>query len=78
MNNWALRVLVLLAAFAFPVSAQTVIPVGVFPNITHPQGMAGKANGWVRAIYGKSRAGLFGWTTHSHKKNGEGVVYHVK
>src|SRR3979490_3086722 len=27
-------------------SAQTVIHVGAFPNITHSQAMVGKANGW--------------------------------
>ena len=39
----ALTVAVLLAP---RVRAQTVIRVGAFPNITHPQAMVGKANGW--------------------------------
>jgi NitT/TauT family transport system substrate-binding protein len=42
---------VLLAAFfvsffVITTSAQTVIHVGAFPNITHAQAMVGKANGW--------------------------------
>jgi NitT/TauT family transport system substrate-binding protein len=32
--------------FCLPMSAQTVIRVGAFPNITHAQAMVGKANGW--------------------------------
>ncbi|MBZ5571470.1 MAG: ABC transporter substrate-binding protein [Acidobacteriia bacterium] len=32
--------------FAAAGSAQTVIRVGAFPNITHAQAMVGKANGW--------------------------------
>jgi len=31
---------------------QTVIRVGAFPNITHPQAMAGKANGWFEKAMG--------------------------
>lgn len=52
MTNWALRVLVLSAALALNAGAQTVVRVGVFPNITHPQGMAGKANGWFEKAMG--------------------------
>ena len=33
-------------------SAQTVIHVGAFPNITHPQAMVGKANGWFEKAMG--------------------------
>src|SRR3979490_702701 len=33
-------------------SAQTVIHVGAFPNITHSQAMVGKANGWVEKRMG--------------------------
>ena len=32
--------------------AQTVIRVGAFPNITHPQAMIGKANGWFEKAMG--------------------------
>ena len=34
------------------VQAQTVIRVGAFPNITHPQAMVGKANGWFEKAMG--------------------------
>src|SRR5713226_3084508 len=33
-------------------SAQTVIHVGAFPNITHSQAMVGKANGWFEKRMG--------------------------
>ena len=32
--------------------AQTVIRVGAFPNITHPQAMVGKSNGWFEKAMG--------------------------
>src|SRR5215471_3164654 len=32
--------------------SQTVIRVGAFPNITHPQAMIGKANGWFEKAMG--------------------------
>jgi NitT/TauT family transport system substrate-binding protein len=38
--------------FAPLVRAQTVIRVGAFPNITHPQAMVGKANGWFEKAMG--------------------------
>src|ERR1700730_17153520 len=41
--------LFLLGAFA---GAQTVIRVGAFPNITHPQAMVGKNNGWFEKAMG--------------------------
>ena len=31
---------------------QTVLRVGAFPNITHPQAMVGKANGWFEKAMG--------------------------
>ncbi len=34
--------------------AQTVIRVGAFPNLTHPQAMVGKANGWFEKSLGPS------------------------
>lgn len=39
-------------AFCAVVHAQTVIRVGAFPNITHPQAMIGKANGWFEKAMG--------------------------
>jgi NitT/TauT family transport system substrate-binding protein len=42
-----LSLLVLVVGLAQSLSAQTsVIRVGAFPNVTHPQAMVGKANGW--------------------------------
>ena len=44
---------VLFLIFAASVSfAQTVMHVGAFPNITHPQAMVGKANGWFDKAMG--------------------------
>jgi len=45
----ALPIAVLLAPL---VHAQTVIRVGAFPNLTHPQAMVGKANGWFEKAMG--------------------------
>jgi len=42
--------LLLLAAMV--AGAQTVIHVGAFPNITHPQAMVGKSNGWFEKAMG--------------------------
>jgi sulfonate transport system substrate-binding protein len=41
--------LLFLSAFA---RAETVIRVGAFPNITHPQAMVGKSNGWFDKAMG--------------------------
>jgi NitT/TauT family transport system substrate-binding protein len=41
-----------LACVAVQGSAQTVIRVGAFPNITHAQAMVGKANGWFEKALG--------------------------
>jgi NitT/TauT family transport system substrate-binding protein len=38
--------------FGIIASAQTVIHVGAFPNITHSQAMVGKANGWFEKRMG--------------------------
>ncbi|MGC1373917.1 MAG: ABC transporter substrate-binding protein [Candidatus Sulfotelmatobacter sp.] len=35
-----------------PLCGQTTIRVGAFPNITHPQAMVGKANGWFEKAMG--------------------------
>jgi NitT/TauT family transport system substrate-binding protein len=43
------RIFIILAAIvlsSFSAWPQTVIRVGAFPNMTHPQAMIGKANGW--------------------------------
>src|SRR5215471_17630510 len=47
----ALAIAVLLAPV---VCAQSVIRVGAFPNLTHPQAMVGKANGWFEKGMGSA------------------------
>lgn len=50
-----LGLLAVLAISALPClsqSAPTAIRVGAFPNITHPQAMVGKANGWFEKAVG--------------------------
>jgi NitT/TauT family transport system substrate-binding protein len=44
--------LLLVATAVGSAGAQTVIRVGAFPNITHPQAMIGKANGWFEKAMG--------------------------
>lgn len=44
--------LISLSLLASLASAQTVIRVGAFPNITHAQPMVGKANGWFEKALG--------------------------
>ncbi len=46
--------IVLLLTLCRTTSAQTVIRVGAFPNITHAQPMVGKANGWFERALGSS------------------------
>ena len=43
---------ILLLFVGITASAQTVIHVGAFPNITHAQAMVGKANGWFEKRMG--------------------------
>jgi NitT/TauT family transport system substrate-binding protein len=43
---------VIVFGIASSAPAQTVIHVGAFPNITHPQAMVGKANGWFEKAMG--------------------------
>jgi NitT/TauT family transport system substrate-binding protein len=43
---------VLLVALASSTFAQTLVRVGAFPNITHPQAMIGKANGYFEKALG--------------------------
>ena len=52
MSKRLLVSLLALCSAAVPVSAQTVIRVGAFPNITHAQAMVGKANGWFDKAMG--------------------------
>lgn len=52
MTKRVLAALGLVLAVASPGFAQTVIRVGAFPNITHPQPMVGKANGYFAKAMG--------------------------
>jgi NitT/TauT family transport system substrate-binding protein len=47
-----LLVSVFLGVCAIASGQQTTIRVGAFPNITHPQAMIGKANGWFDKVMG--------------------------
>jgi NitT/TauT family transport system substrate-binding protein len=49
-NHWA--TFLFLVCWGSVCFAQTVIHVGAFPNITHPQAMVGKANGWFEKAMG--------------------------
>jgi NitT/TauT family transport system substrate-binding protein len=49
IRSFAFFLVVLIAEFGF---AQTTMHVGAFPNITHPQAMIGKANGWFDKALG--------------------------
>src|SRR5689334_19687048 len=56
MSRWSLFVLACVLVVLNAIGgAQTVIRVGAFPNITHPQAMVGKNNGWFDKAMG-SRA----------------------
>lgn len=48
---FVLAAVLLFSAFAW---AQTVVRVGAFPNMTHPQAMVGKANGWFEKQLGSN------------------------
>ncbi|MFZ0760234.1 MAG: aliphatic sulfonate ABC transporter substrate-binding protein [Candidatus Sulfotelmatobacter sp.] len=52
MNRRVLIAVVLACVTAVSSQAQTVIRVGAFPNITHPQAMVGKADGWFEKAMG--------------------------
>ena len=52
MTKRGLIVAIFLLWVGIAVSAQTVIHVGAFPNITHAQAMVGKANGWFEKRMG--------------------------
>src|ERR1700690_3539095 len=47
-----LAVLALLLSSSAFVAGQSVVRVGAFPNITHPQAMVGKSNGWFEKAMG--------------------------
>ena len=47
-----LSALIVLATFAYGESSPIIVRVGAFPNITHAQAMAGKANGWFDKAMG--------------------------
>jgi NitT/TauT family transport system substrate-binding protein len=44
--------LMLLLGWASKATGQNVIRVGAFPNITHPQAMVGKNQGWFENAMG--------------------------
>jgi NitT/TauT family transport system substrate-binding protein len=50
--NKRVLVAIFLLTLVLPSFAQTVIRVGAFPNITHPQAMVGKANGYFDKAMG--------------------------
>src|ERR1019366_1939042 len=52
MKFKALIIVSFLLGTMSPGFSQTVIRVGAFPNITHPQAMVGKANGWFEKAMG--------------------------
>jgi NitT/TauT family transport system substrate-binding protein len=49
-----LGVMITLSAFIYGQSGPVTIRVGAFPNITHAQAMAGKANGWFDKAMGSN------------------------
>ncbi|PYX02798.1 MAG: sulfate ABC transporter substrate-binding protein, partial [Acidobacteria bacterium] len=53
--NKVLIIFVFILSFSISGWGQgTVIRVGAFPNITHPQAMVGKANGWFEKALGSN------------------------
>src|SRR5947208_12684677 len=55
MNKKVLIILVFILSLSISGWGQgTVIRVGAFPNITHPQAMVGKANGWFEKALGSN------------------------
>jgi len=52
MNRRFILCALLILALGLSCSAQTVIRVGAFPNITHAQAMVGKMNGWFDKAMG--------------------------
>jgi NitT/TauT family transport system substrate-binding protein len=55
MNNRIVIIVVFILSLSISGWGQgTVIRVGAFPNITHPQAMVGKANGWFEKALGSN------------------------
>jgi len=52
VTDRVLAALGFMLALALPGLAQTLVRVGAFPNITHPQAMVGKANGYFEKAMG--------------------------
>ena len=52
MNRRIIFVLAAVSLLSVSAWAQTIIRVGAFPNMTHPQAMVGKANGWFERQLG--------------------------
>jgi NitT/TauT family transport system substrate-binding protein len=55
-NHWSalLLTIVLVAVGLTPSLGQTVVRIGAFPNITHPQAMVGKNEGWFEKALGNN------------------------
>ena len=55
MNKRVLVIFVFILSLSISASGQgIVVRVGAFPNITHPQAMVGKANGWFEKALGSN------------------------
>jgi NitT/TauT family transport system substrate-binding protein len=54
MSKRALVIFGFILAISIPGFSQTLIRVGAFPNITHPQAMVGKANGYFEKAMGSN------------------------
>jgi NitT/TauT family transport system substrate-binding protein len=53
-KGWAALLLVVAAGSLAPVFGQTAVRIGAFPNITHPQAMVGKNEGWFEKALGNN------------------------
>src|SRR3974390_486305 len=51
-RGWLVGLMVVLSSLLGSAQNPVVIRVGAFPNITHPQAMVGKANGWFEKAMG--------------------------
>ncbi len=52
MKQKFIALMAVAVAIGLPALAQTTVRVGAFPNLTHPQPMVGKANGWFEKAMG--------------------------
>ncbi|HTU41921.1 MAG TPA: ABC transporter substrate-binding protein [Candidatus Aquilonibacter sp.] len=50
--NKSFWILAIATGVTLPLCGQTTIRVGAFPNVTHPQAMVGKADGWFEKAMG--------------------------